>query len=120
MIWIMDQVTELASFLKDPRPEVSETGCDRRRFNGVLGSRPTIVSDVLGVGQARLMAAEGIQGLTGSPDGVQILAGHAAALLPALFLRVPDQTDISKAALTALVNLSQVLLFGHLAGLLSE
>ncbi|KAK9808488.1 hypothetical protein WJX73_000639 [Symbiochloris irregularis] len=73
----MDQVTELISFLKDPRPE------------------------------ARLMAAEGIQGLTGSPDGVQILADHADTLSPALFLRVPDETAISKAALTALVNLSQ-------------
>ena len=76
---VMDQqITELVAFLKDTRPA------------------------------ARLMAAEGVSGLTGSPDGLQILKRYTRDLLPALFLRVPDQAAISKAALTALVNLSQV------------
>ena len=55
------------------------------------------------------MAVEGVKGLTGSPDGVRILSGHIDRLIPALFLLIPaQQVDISKAALTSLVNLSQV------------
>lgn len=55
------------------------------------------------------MAVEGVQGLTGSPEGVRLLTAHTRALLTALFLLIPDRRDdISKAALTSLVNLSQV------------
>ena len=55
------------------------------------------------------MAVEGVQGLTGSPGGIQLLSPYTESLLPVLFLLVPDKKDISKAALTALVNLSQVM-----------
>ena len=55
------------------------------------------------------MAVEGVQGLTGSPEGIHLLSAHTDSLLPALFLLASDQDkEISKAALISLVNLSQV------------
>ena len=54
------------------------------------------------------MAANGVQGLTcGTPDGARLLLDHMAHLGPALLKLCTDQSDISKAALTSLVNLSQ-------------
>lgn len=54
------------------------------------------------------MAVSGVQGLTGSADGIQLLAAHIEKLVPLLFRVIADQAEISKAALTALINLSQV------------
>ena len=49
-----------------------------------------------------------VVGLTGSPEGLEKL-GSAKGLLPALLQRVPDtDAEVSRSALTALVNLSQV------------
>lgn len=48
-------------------------------------------------------------GLTGSQEGINQLKDVQVHLLGALLRLVPDQsTDVSKAALTALVNMSQV------------
>ena len=58
--------------------------------------------------QARLMAATGIQGLTGSPEGLKVLAGQTEQLAPVLLRMAADKPDISKAALSSLINLSQV------------
>lgn len=59
--------------------------------------------------QARLMAANGVQGLTGTPEGARLLLDHSAQLVPVLLKLVTDQAEVSSAALTSLVNLSQVL-----------
>lgn len=60
------------------------------------------------------MAVELVQGFTGSVDGLETLACEGPKLLPALFKLVSDNEDISKAAITSLVNLSQVpLLFSQ-------
>lgn len=58
--------------------------------------------------QVQKMAVDIVSGLCGSPEGIDRLKGVQVSLLGALLRLVPDQnTDISKAALTALVNLSQ-------------
>ena len=57
------------------------------------------------------MAVNGVQGLTGSPEGLRVLAGQTKRLAPVLLCMVSDQPDISKAALSSLVNLSQVRAF---------
>lgn len=57
--------------------------------------------------QIKLGAADLIQGLTGSPEGIAQLSTRSAALLPALFRLVGDDPAASRAALVALVNLSQ-------------
>ena len=64
--------------------------------------------------QVKTPAAELISGLTGSVEGSQKLQQHRGALLPALQRLVAEQDGSGKAALTALVNLSQV---SHRAGL---
>lgn len=53
------------------------------------------------------MAADIVQGLTGSPEGIDKLKGQMGALLTSLFRLVPDSSDSSQPALTSLVNLSQ-------------
>ena len=100
------QVAELVTFLRDKRPEVNE-----HHYSILLCCNPPDwrVDLLRSCLQARSMAADGVQGLTGSPEGLQLLSAHTAGLLPALFQLIPDQNHISKAALTALVNLSQVL-----------
>jgi hypothetical protein len=57
------------------------------------------------------VAVELVQGLSGSPEGIEKLAGQAAILLPSLLRLVTGSAEISKAALVSLVNLSQVLVF---------
>lgn len=57
--------------------------------------------------QIKQHAAELVQGLTGSPEGVSQLAARAAKLLPPLLRLVPGPAASSRAALVALVNLSQ-------------
>lgn len=54
----------------------------------------------------RQHAAELVQGLTGSPEGIAQLSSRADHLLPPLFRLVGDG-PFSQAALTSLVNLSQ-------------
>ena len=49
-----------------------------------------------------------VVGLTGSPDGLDKLAGAATELLPALLRLLPAAPATSRSALTALVNLCQV------------
>lgn len=58
--------------------------------------------------QMRRQAAGLVQGLTGSAEGAQALSQAGAELLPALLWLVGDSSQISRAALTSLVNLSQV------------
>ncbi len=58
--------------------------------------------------QVRTPAAELISGLTGSVEGSQKLQQHRGVLLPALQRLVAERDGSGKAALTALVNLSQV------------
>ncbi len=58
--------------------------------------------------QVRKGAAELVQGLTGSPEGLQQLMSAADKLLPALLRRLSDDAAVSKPVLTALVNLTQV------------
>jgi hypothetical protein len=58
--------------------------------------------------QMRRQAVGLVQGLTGSPEGAQALSSASNELLPALLWLVGDSSQISKAALTSLVNLSQV------------
>lgn len=58
--------------------------------------------------QIKQHAAELVQGLTGSPEGIAKLAGRSAKLLPPLFRLVAAPEATSRAALVALVNLSQV------------
>jgi len=54
-------------------------------------------------------AAELVEGLTGSPEGLAQLSASADTLLPPLLRLVPARdSDASRAALVALVNLSQV------------
>ncbi len=62
------------------------------------------------------MAADIVQGLTGSADGIDKLKGALdKQLLPNLFRLVPAaDADLSRAALVSLVNLSQVW-FAHIA-----
>ncbi|KAK9826935.1 hypothetical protein WJX74_000656 [Apatococcus lobatus] len=57
--------------------------------------------------EVRKGAAEIIEGLTGSPEGLQQLNSVSGSLLPALLRRLSDDTAVSQAVLTALVNLSQ-------------
>ena len=64
--------------------------------------------------QVRTPAAELLSGLTGSVEGSQKLQQHRGVLLPALQRLVAERDGSGKAALTALVNLSQV---SHRAGL---
>ena len=54
------------------------------------------------------MAADVVQGLAGGQEGIDRLAPFALTLLPALLRLMPAPTGLSKAALTALINLSQV------------
>ena len=69
------------------------------------------------------MALSLVMGLTGSPEGLEKLSS-AKELLPALLQRVPDaDAEVSRNALTALVNISQVcphLLGAHVSALLSR
>ena len=58
--------------------------------------------------QVRAPAAELISGLTGSVEGSQKLQQHRGVLLPSLQRLVAELNGSGKAALTALVNLSQV------------
>lgn len=57
--------------------------------------------------QVKLSAAELIQGLTGSPEGLSHLSSRSDALLPALLRLVGAEPAPARAALAALVNLSQ-------------
>lgn len=59
--------------------------------------------------QMRRQAVGLVQGLTGSPEGTQTLASASNELLPALLWLVGDSSQVSRAALTSLVNLSQVI-----------
>ena len=72
-----DELAELIEFLDDSRPPIKQH------------------------------AAELVQGLTGSPEGIAQLAARSATLLPPLFRLVPAGEATSRAALVALVNLSQ-------------
>ncbi len=58
--------------------------------------------------QVRRQAVGLVEGLAGSSEGVQTLSPAHDELLPALLWLVADSSHISKAALTSLVNLSQV------------
>jgi hypothetical protein len=58
--------------------------------------------------QIQQHAVELVQGLTGSPDGIAQLGKLSAKLLPSLFRLVPCPEAVSRPALVALVNLSQV------------
>ncbi|KAL4446340.1 hypothetical protein ABPG77_003147 [Micractinium sp. CCAP 211/92] len=73
----MSELDELIEFLSDQRPPIAQH------------------------------AAELVQGLTGSPEGVARLAGKAGTLMPPLLRLVPGPAATSRAALVALVNLSQ-------------
>ncbi|KAK2078918.1 hypothetical protein QBZ16_002608 [Prototheca wickerhamii] len=55
----------------------------------------------------RGQAAELVEGLTGSPEGIATLANRAETLLPPLLRLIPDTAPISRSALVALVNLAQ-------------
>ena len=57
--------------------------------------------------QIKQHAAELVQGLTGSPEGIAQLAGRAGNLLPPLLRLVAGEPAASRAALTCLVNLAQ-------------
>lgn len=49
-----------------------------------------------------------VEGLTGSLEGIEKLLKESGNLLPTLLRLVGADKDLSKAALTSLVNLSQV------------
>lgn len=51
-----------------------------------------------------------VQGLTATPEGAEQLRSESDELLPALLWLMNDEGQVSKAALTSLVNLSQVFL----------
>ncbi|KAL6780249.1 FAM203 family protein [Auxenochlorella protothecoides] len=55
----------------------------------------------------RTHAAELVEGLTGSPEGMSTLSNRADTLLPPLLRLIADTTEASRPALTALVNLAQ-------------
>lgn len=107
----MSELDELIGFLSDRRPPVSGAspwvcpGARRRparlrhwcHFERAMSFPLQIVQH----------AAELVQGLTGSPEGVARLAGVATALLPPLLRLVPGPSASSRAALVALVNMSQ-------------
>lgn len=58
--------------------------------------------------QVQKMAVDIVSGLSGSAEGIDKLKGVQVSLLGALLRLVPDpNADVSKAALTALVNMSQ-------------
>jgi len=61
-----------------------------------------------GTAQVQQGALALVVGLTGSPDGLDKLAGAATELLPALLRLLPAAPGTSRSALTALVNLCQV------------
>eukprot|EP00887_Chlorella_sp_A99_P004078 scaffold11.g4078.t1 len=73
----VDELDELIDFLGDSRPQIKQH------------------------------AAELVQGLTGSPEGIAQLASRASRLLPALLRLVGAEAATSGPALAALVNLSQ-------------
>jgi hypothetical protein len=64
--------------------------------------------------QMRRQAVALVQGLTGSPEGTQALSSASNELLPALLWLVADSSQVSRAALTSLVNLSQVIVWSVL------
>lgn len=115
----MSELDELIEFLSDQRPPVSTASppdcasssaallrlAVATRLHSRLVQRccfPT--SPPLQIAQH---AAELVQGLTGSPEGVARLAGKAGTLMPPLLRLVPGPANTSRAALVALVNLSQ-------------
>lgn len=57
--------------------------------------------------QIREQAAELVQGLTGSPEGIATLAARASTLLSPLLRLISDSPSVSRPALVALVNLAQ-------------
>lgn len=59
------------------------------------------------------MAVDVVQGLAGGQEGIDKLAPFAATLLPALLRLMLASGPLSKAALTALINLSQARLPAH-------
>ena len=63
------------------------------------------------VEQVQKAALDLVQGLTGSVDGLEQLMTQSGSLFPALLRLIAGDRDISKAALTSLINLSQVHLF---------
>lgn len=58
--------------------------------------------------QIRKAAVGMVQGLTATPEGAEQLRSESEELLPALLWLMNDEGQVSKAALTSLVNLSQV------------
>ena len=57
--------------------------------------------------QVKQMAVDVVEGLAGGQEGIDKLAPSAATLLPALLRLITAPGSLSKAALTALINLSQ-------------
>lgn len=115
----MSELDELIGFLSDQRPPASAAVGHRcaptlpppcRNLLLPLPRRETIqvaASRTPALLQIAQHAAELVQGLTGSPEGVARLAGAASTLLPPLLRLVPGPSATSRAALVALVNLSQ-------------
>lgn len=60
------------------------------------------------VEQVQKAAVDLVEGLTGSVDGLEQLMTQSGSLLPALLRLIAGDRDISRAALTSLINLSQV------------
>lgn len=58
--------------------------------------------------QIRKAAVDMVQSLSATTDGAQQLRTASDELLPALLWLMNDESHVSKAALTSLVNLSQV------------
>lgn len=116
----MDELDELIAFLDDSRPQVRQPA-PRSAASIQVASAGGSCALCLSASsphlprcnrpnppQIKQHAAELVQGLTGSPEGIAKLAGRSAKLLPPLFRLVPAAEATSRAALVALVNLSQV------------
>ena len=104
----MDDLDDLVDFLDHQTPNVRS--CIRSfrflcsDFTSPVGPPPHTHTHP----QIKQHAAELVQGLTGSPEGISQLASRADRLVPALFRLVGSGIEASsRPALTSLVNLSQ-------------
>ena len=99
-------VVDLVDFLRAPGGN-AQVLCRCLRIKPAYVTVQQAVS-LTATAQVRQAAAQIVQGLSGSQDGIDRLAPAAASLLSALLSVAPVEGGASGPALTALVNLSQV------------
>lgn len=104
------ELIDLIDFLADKRPEVRDLrrhGCQSALLLSVVVAEPGSPHCVNLLSQVQAAAADIIQGLTGSAEGISKLKWQLAKLISALLRLVVGPSELSSKALTSLVNLSQ-------------